>query len=160
MNKKQIITLILIITLSLGLVVGCGATTNKDDVSLEDMVGLLCKDIDVPAYEVIKLNKDNYEYYSFSKYEDGITAVAADALVNITAHSLVLIHTDNGDSQAIAQEVLDNADPNKWLCVRAESVKVAYGNDYVLLVMSDKDIAKGIIQNFSDMFKNEVEILG
>ena len=135
--------------------------TRKDgnympSVPLEDIVEDLCADVDVPPYETVALTKENLQYYAFIPFSDNLSAVAADALVSITPHSLVVIRTENGDGKALAEEIFNNADPGKWLCVRAETVSVAYTDHYVILVMSERITADAITDNFGSL-ANELD---
>ena len=117
----------------------------------EDIVAELYSGVDVPPYETIPLDESNFEFYAFIPYNEGLSAAAADALVNITPHSLVVIHTDKGNGAELAEQVAANADPNKWLCVRADALRVASTNHYVVLVMSYQDTADAIIENFRNI---------
>ena len=127
-------------------------TSGADD--LDKIVEKLYKGLDVPAYEIINLDKDTFEGFAFAKYDGDYKAVAADALVNITAHSVVVIKTDKANGKDLAEEIVKNADPNKWLCVGAETVAVAYTDNYVVLVMSDEETTDGIVSNFKGMAKD------
>ena len=135
----------------LGMVLtACGAAESSS-MSLNKIVDALYKDVDVPAHEIITLDKTSFESYAFTAYDEAYHAVAADALVNITAHSVVVIHTDKSDGAELAASIVKNADPNKWLCVGAEVVDVAYTDNYVVLIMSYKDIADEIVANFKKL---------
>lgn len=121
------------------------------NLMLEEIVDDLYQGVDVPPYETLSLDKKNFEHYTFIPYNDKLSAVAADALVNITPHSMVVIHAENGDGAELAEDILEKADPNKWLCVGSETVKIAYTDHYVVLIMSELDTASAIVSNFKDM---------
>lgn len=125
--------------------------TEMADMSLDDVVGRLVDGVDVPSFEIVPLDESNFEFFAFTPFEEGITAVACDALVNITPHSLVVIHTDNGNAADLADKIFKNADPNKWLCVGSDVVNVANNDEYVVLVMSFRDVADEIISNFDKL---------
>ena len=152
-NVGAFIAALVCVTLLTAVIAGC-TTNSKDeseDVSLSDVVDDLLVDVDVPAYEALTLDEETFAAFTFIPYEDGLSAIAADALVNITPHSLVVIHTDNSNGKELAEEIIKNADPNKWLCVGSETVNVGYTDNYVVLVMSYKDVAEDIMDNFEDM---------
>ena len=130
---------------------GGTGTGDSDEMSLDEIVEALYKDVDVPAYEIIPLDKTNFEGFAFTPYSEDYQAVAADALVNITAHSVVVIKTDKSNGLDLATEIASKADPNKWLCVGSEVVDVAYTDNYVVLIMSYKDIADEILDNFKTL---------
>lgn len=126
-------------------------TVNSGDMALEDIVEKLYDDVDVPPYETVWLDKSTFEYFAFAPYDESLTAVAADALVNITPHSLVVIRAANGNGAEIAETVAQKADMNKWLCVGAEAGNVAYTDHYVVLIMSERAIVDAVTENFKAM---------
>ena len=130
------------------LLTGCGSRNEGPALPLEDLAGKLCKGVELPPYEVAALDRTNFEYYAFIPYDESLSAVSADALVNITPHSLVLIRAENGNGAELAEKIVGNADPNKWLCVGSETVRVAYTDHFVLLVMSEVSTADALTKNF------------
>ena len=152
--KKRIILIVLVAT---ALFVACARDSANDNeggqekADLRTIVEKMCQDVDVPPNEIISLDKANFELFAFIPYDDRLSGAAADALVNITPHSLVVIYTGSGNGAELANQVSENADPNKWLCVRAEALRVAYTDHYVVLIMSYPDTADAIIANFRDM---------
>lgn len=153
-KTKRLIFACLFVIPVIALLSGCAKDSdekNTETLSLEEIVEKLYKNVDIPPYETIPLNSENFEYYAFVPYEETLSAVAADALVNITPHSVVVIHSqkDNGDD--LAKQIIKNADPNKWLCVGSETVRVAYTDHYIVLIMSYEDTADAIVDNFKNM---------
>ena len=156
-EKTKLILVLIFMLLLTAAFAGCAkndAENDSADLTLEDIVKKIYENVDVPPYETIRLDSSNFEYYAFIPYDDSLSAVAADALVNITPHSVVVIRTEDGNGESLAEDIILNADPNKWLCVRAEQVNVAYTDHYVLLVMSEKAIADDITANFNDLSKD------
>lgn len=154
MRLRILAVILLLAAATLVMLTGCGTAASDDmddaesDISLDEMVALLTSGTDVPPYEIVPLDKTNFEYFTFAPYHNGLQAVAADALVNITPHSLVVIHCEDGNAYELADTIIANADPNKWLCVGSEIVNVANTDHYVVLVMSFKDLAEDIMANF------------
>ena len=157
---KYIITVISIIAAVVCLA-GCSKDSGAGDavdqtpgnnateaVAPEAVLEKLYTDIDVPPYEVIKLNESNFEAFAFIPYDDSLTAASGDALVNVTPHSVVVIHAKKGNGAELAGQIVEKADPNKWLCVGAEAVRVTYTDHYVVLIMSDKATADAVAENF------------
>ena len=126
----------------------------QEEADLGTIVEKLYQDVDPPPNETINLDETNFEFFAFIPYDESLSGVAADALVNITPHSLVVIHTGNGNGAELAKQVAENADPNKWLCVRAEALRVAHTDHYVVLVMSYPDTADSIIANLRSMARD------
>lgn len=155
--KRRFLFAAALLSLLLAFLGGCAIVNTAGgvrDLTLEEIADKLCDNVDVPPYEVIPLDQTTFEYYSFVPYDDSLSAVAADALVNITPHSMVVIRAEKGNGTDIANTAIQNADPNKWLCVGSETVHVAYTDHYVLLVMSDKATTEGIVENFKGMAKD------
>ena len=70
------------------------------------------------------------------------------------AFSLVMVRTAEGvDPKAVAQEMSDNIDTRKWICVGADEKIVAGYGDVVMLIMLDSMLGLSA-QNYVDAFKN------
>jgi hypothetical protein len=139
------------ILLALVMLAGCsgkGSDNAASDAKMPEIIDQLCEGVDVPGYEATELTEENFEYYTFIPYADGLTGYHADALINSMPHSLVLVRSENGDTADIAQKMLDNADVRKWICVAADVKLAAYTEHYVVLVMSSAEVAEGVIANF------------
>lgn len=148
------VTLLMLSLLSL---IGCARDTGEcDDGSLlpGDIAEEICNGVDLPPYEVKLLDTTDFSYYTFIPFGDGLSAAAADALVRITPHSLVVIRTEDGNGQALAQDVFMRADPNKWVSTCAQTVRVAYTADTVLLIMSETSMADALEANFLSLMKD------
>ena len=154
--RRKLIFAAAYVVLMIALFAGCANNEDKEEggeKTLEEIVEQLYADVYVPAYETVRLNETNFQSFAFVPYDDSLSAVAADALVNITPHSVVVIKADDGNGAELAEDIILNADPNKWLCVGSETVNVAYTDHYVVLVMSDKATAEGVTDNFKAMAK-------
>ncbi len=138
--------------LALVMLTGCSGKGPNDivpsDATMPEIIELLCEGVDVPAYEATELTEENFEYFAFIPYADGLTGYHADALINSIPHSVVLVRSENGDTADIAQKMLDNADTRKWICVSADVKQAAYTEHYAVLVMSSVEVVGGIIANF------------
>lgn len=70
-------------------------------------------------------------------------------MISAEPYELALVRVkDAADAEAVAREMLEGADPGKWICVRAESVQVAVSGDLILMVMSSKEEATGLVDAF------------
>lgn len=154
-NNKLIFAafVVMILTMILSSCKGASAAGSAENVPLETIVQELCHDVDVPPYETIRLDQSNFEAYAFIPYDETLSAAAADAMVNITPHSMVVIHTPDGNGAELAEKIFRSADPNKWLCVGSETVITAYTDHYVVLIMSYDDVAGAIADNFRSLAK-------
>lgn len=115
---------------------------------LSEIIKSIQKGVDLPASQDLKLDKSNFEEYSFAKWEDGFKAVASEGEIMTNAHSLVLVKTEKGKAEKLAKEIAEKADVRKWICVEAELGKVLYNDEYVLLMMTYKNAYEGLKSNF------------
>ena len=136
--------------------------SSENDISgikLTELLDKICKDTKIPMSEIFELNKENFEIYSFIKWVDGIEASCSEGQISTDAHSLVLIRVNGADTKTIAEEIAAKADPRKWICVGAETSKVLYTENYVLMVMTYKDAYEGIKANFEKLMGDEVKVI-
>ena len=128
------------------------AAPEETKKSLSDLMTSILNGVDTPNYSITELTAEMYPLYLFIDQPEGAEAVSADAMIGSIAHSVVLMRLPSGaDVSGIAQQVKDNADPRKWICVEAEKTIVKTKGDLVLLVMSDTAAADAIAANFDGL---------
>ena len=68
-------------------------------------------------------------------------AVVSESMTGSQAYSLVLLRLkDAADAPAIAEAMLENIDPAKWVCVMANVQRVVAFDDKVLYVMANTEL--------------------
>ena len=147
------LTALLLAALSLFALAACAkeepSANVAADKTLEQIMEEVLKDVELPMVGNIEVNADNFKSYLFIDPVQG-EALASEAMISAVAHSVVLLRVgENEDAAKIAAEIQSNADPRKWICVEAESTQVVQRGDLILLVMSAKDTADAIVQNFN-----------
>lgn len=76
-------------------------------------------------------------------------AVYSESNMEAVAYSMCLLKAKDGANiEQIKTAIKDNADPNKWECVTAESVVVETNGDYVILIMADTSEATALKNAF------------
>ena len=61
------------------------------------------------------------------------------------AYSVAIVRVkDNADVEKIKQEMLDNIDMRRWICVSAEQLYITNSGNVIFSVMADKDVAKAV----------------
>jgi len=165
---KKVAVLLMVTVLSFGILTGCGASgdRNSDEVTGDEaldpsgMVHLESFDAvssfmdevykgvaeDLLPYEVetteLDLNDtDMLEYHTGITDLSGIEGIyLSESMMSSTPYSAVYIRTnDEGDAEAIRQQLMDNINPAKWVCVSAEKeVGVLFGKD-IFFVMGFAD---------------------
>ena len=93
-------------------------------------------------------------YYTGLQSAENVTDVAVyESMMGSQAFSLVMVRTAEGaDAKAVAQEMKDNIDPRKWICVGADEMMVVIYSDVVMLVMLDSQLGLST-QTFVDAFQ-------
>ena len=83
-----------------------------------------------------------------------ITDVAVyESMMGAQAFSLVMARTAEGvEPKEVAQEMKDNIDPRKWVCVGADEVMAAGYGDTVMFIMVDSQLGLSA-QSYVDAFK-------
>lgn len=120
-------------------------------LSLTEMMNEICKDVETPPTDIIQLDKENFNAFSFIPWEDGLEAVCSESMISSSAHSLVLIRTGEKDAKSIAEKIAQKADIRKWICVEAEVGKVLYTDNYVLMIMTFQQAYDPIKANFETL---------
>lgn len=173
---KKVAVLLMVAVLSFGMLTGCGSRDNRnsDEVTGDDAMepsGMVHLDgfdavssfmdevykgvaEDLLPYQVqtneLDLNDaDMLEYHTGLTDLTGIEGVyLSESMMSSTAYSAVYIRTnDEGDAEAIRQQLMDNINPAKWVCVSAEKeVGVLLGKD-VFFVMGAADTVDEVYKN-------------
>lgn len=89
-------------------------------------------------------------------YETGLTSVedvdgivVSAPMMSSQAYSMILVKAkDASKADAIAKEMKDNVDPNKWICVSAEKVYATSCGNVAFLVMTNADMADDVYESF------------
>ena len=97
---------------------------------------------------------DTVRYFTGLQDSSKVTDVAVyESMMGSHAFSLVLVRTAEGaDPKAVAQEMTDNIDTRKWICVGADEKIVAGYGDTVMLIMLDSQLGLQA-QSYVDAFK-------
>lgn len=164
---KKIIALILAAVMILA-VVSCGKSSKEKttaDMTLPQIINKIYKIYPVKiSVSTTEYDLGNAEYL---KYAIGLKSVdkvsegyASSPKMSSQAYELALVRVkDAADAEAVAREILEGADPGKWICVFAESVQVAVSGDVIMLVMSSKDEASGLIDAFKTVCGGELDLV-
>ena len=83
-----------------------------------------------------------------------ITDVAVyEPMMGSQAFSLVMVRAAEGvDAKEVAQQMKDNIDPRKWICVGADEIMAAGYGDTVMFIMVDSQMGLSA-QSYVDAFK-------
>lgn len=135
-----------------------GEEPSETDPAVADLLDKLEQLVDgvedeMMMTENVEIPADQYPYQLFIDYVEGSHAVTSAAMINTVPHSVCLLELpEDADAAAVAQEIEENLDPRKWICVEAEATAVKTSGQYVLLVMSDQASVDTILSNFETVF--------
>ena len=98
----------------------------------------------MPMVGTIELTEENFEYSAFVPYNSSYLAVESMPMMGSNPHSVVIVKTNSPEeASSLASAMKANADPRKWICVNARSVKSASKGDFAILVMTGVDVMPG-----------------
>ena len=168
--KKQnifIIGLILLAVISFIIFILVSGGGNKGSVDtpkdINDIINTINKnnkDI-LPELETMKVdikNIDEVTSYTGLKTNDGIESIVVSVpLITAQAYSVAIVKVkDSADVEKIKQEMLDNIDMRRWICVSAEQLYITNSGNVIFSVMADKDIAKAVYNDFKKYVNNNI----
>ena len=91
-------------------------------------------------------------------------AAVSESAFGSQAYSLVLVRlNDAKDAKEVAEQMKENIDTRKWICVNADDVRVAAYGDVVMFIMTstefeDSASAKDITEAFAKVCGAELDI--
>ena len=168
--KKQnifIIGMILLAVISFIIFILVSGSGNKGNVetpkNINDIINTINKNNKnvLPELETMKVdikNIDEVTSYTGLKTNDGIESIVVSVpLITAQAYSVAIVKVkDNADVEKIKQEMLDNIDMRRWICVSAEQLYITNSGNVIFSVMTDKDIAKAVYDDFKKYVNNEI----
>ena len=170
---KKLIASILTLVMSISLLAGCGAKApaetapdatmpQVDMTTMIDNIYAQHAEIDLPLMSnpVDLSDADMVEYNTGLGSADKISeAVVSEAMMG-QPYSLVLVKVkDAADTAAVAQEMFDNINQRKWICVEADTKTVGYAEDVVMLFMVGSDFSEfATTETMMDAFKAAVGV--
>ena len=146
---KKFISVILMAALALSLFAASGKTDDAPkgaDLSGESAEALVNKiyETKVPEFALMTMPVDLADAEMVA-WQTGVSdpsllkeAVISESMMGSQAYSMVMVRVnDAAKAEEVAQMMLDNIDPRKWICVAADDIDAAIYGDLVLFVMID-----------------------
>lgn len=102
------------------------------------------------------------DYNTGLKSAEKLTDAAIyESMIGSQAFSLVMVRVaDAANAKAVAQEMTDNINTNKWICVGADQKLVAGYGDTVMLIMLDSNLdlsAQAFVDAFAQVCGGELD---
>lgn len=170
MKKKQnilVIALILLAVISFGIIIlvsgkenTSSLETTKDIIKMINSINKDNKNV-LPELETMKIdvkNIDEVTSYTGLTSNDNIESIVVSVpMMTAQAYSVAVVKVkDTANVEKIKQEMLDNIDMRRWICVSAEQLYITNSGNVIFSVMTDKDIAKAVYDDFKKYVNNNI----
>ena len=176
MKKQTMITIIVIAIIAIIAIVGVVIVKNNNNTtnggtsvkieSGKDMKSMLKsiysenKDVlpELETEEIDVSNSDLVTSYTGIQSTGNIESlVVLEPLMSSQAYSAVALKVkSNANIETVKEEILNNVDMRKWICVSAEKLYVANYNNIIFFVMSDEDWATTTYNSFKEYVGKEI----
>ena len=92
-------------------------------------------------------DNDTVSTYTGSQDNSNIESiVVSEPLISSQAYSLVVMKIKNSaDVEKVKQNIYDNVNMSKWICVSASNLYITNSGNTIFMVMSDEDWAKPVL---------------
>lgn len=99
------------------------------------------------------LDADTIQFLSAVKSIDKVSEICISGpMMAPPAYQMVVVRVkDASDAESVAKEMLENANPAKWVCVQAECVRIGVCGDTIMMVMYTVDDATALINAFGEV---------
>lgn len=170
MKKKVIleavIVAVILVVIALAIILGGKSSgsvklENANDVKV--MLDTVYSTLDgkIPSLEIQEMDITDsmtVSAYTGLKSNDNVEMlVVSEPMMSSQAYSLVAVKVKNtANIETMKQEMLDNIDTNKWICVSASKVYVTNYNDVIFLVMASDEWAKPVYDEMKNYLNNNV----
>lgn len=161
-RKKTALMAGVLVILSGLLCSACGSGESSKD-NLEGSLS----EIMTSLYENAELDQgfrdslDGYETYELTDElevsvlgTDEITykeAVVSMPMMSSIAYQCVLLRVEEEDVETVKQTLKTNANPDKWVCVSADTTLIESRGDVIFFIMCDKDTAYAMNSAFQNL---------
>ena len=169
--KKQtiiaiVIAVIVVLAITIGVVVGNSKKTKGESSTIEtaSQMKAMFKSIynklgdELPDLETAKIDVSDAvavkDYTGLQSNENVETLVVSEPSMSSQAYSAVAVKVKAGANvEKMKQEMLDNIDMAKWICVSASNLYITNSGNTIFMVMSDEDWAKPVYESFKSFAK-------
>lgn len=141
---------------------GKNGGTTATEINMKKMFDTIYADLkdqlpDLTTQEIdVKDGEQVAEYTGLVSTENVEKLLVSEPMISSQAYSAVALKVKAGaDIEGIKQEMLDNLDMNKWICVSAEKLYITSYNNIIFAVMSDEDWAKSVYDGFKKYVNNK-----
>lgn len=161
-SRKKTVFLTGLFIILAGLCTACGDKKSSSDNlegNLSDIMTSLYANAELD--EEFRETLDNYETVeitddleSYILGTDAITyteGVVSMPMMSSMAYQCVLLRVDGADVETAKQLLKDNADPDKWVCVSAETTLIESRGDVIFFIMGRESEAYAMNTAFQNL---------
>ena len=149
---------VMILLVMAGLCTACKGKEERLDGSLSDIMSGIYEKADLSDdfrqglanFETFELTDDMKTSVLGTEEIEYSEAVVSMPLMSSIAYQCVLLRVDGDSVDTVKQQLKDNADPDKWVCVSAETVLIESRGDVIFYVMADNDVAYALNAAFQN----------
>lgn len=176
MKKQTMITIIVIAIIAIVAIVGVVIVKNNNNTTnggtsvkiesgkdMEDMLkSIYSKNKDVlPNLETAEIDVSDSElvtsYTGIQSTENVENLVVLEPLMSSQAYSAVALKVkSNANVESLKEEILNNVNMRKWICVSAEKLYITNYNNIIFFVMADEDWASATYNSFKEYVGNNI----
>lgn len=168
--KKQnilIIALALVAVIVIGVVVVVSNSKKAGSIEtvadITKMINTINKNHknDLPELETAEIDVKNLDevtsYTGLTSNDDIESIVVSVPLMTSQAYSLAVVKVkDTANVEKIKEEMLNNINMRRWICVSAEKLYITNNGNVIFSIMTDKDTAKAIYDDFKKYVNNDI----
>ena len=161
MKVKGKMTILSIMIIMIGLFTACGAKQESTDQlsgSLSDIMSGIYANADLS--DDFRAGLENFETFELTEDmeiailgTDAIEyteAVVSMPMMSSIAYQCVLLRVAEDNVDTVKQQIKDNTDLNKWVCVSAETMLIESRGDVIFFVMGENDTAYALNTAFQN----------
>ena len=151
MKKKNLIICAVVVLIILAVIIGIAVKSNNNEnikiestANMKNLIDSIYKNanVELPSLETNEIDmSDNYTVSTYTGSQDNSnieSIIVSEPLISSQAYSLVVMKLKNSaDVEKVKQNIYDNVNMSKWICVSAEKLYITNYNNIVFYVMSD-----------------------
>lgn len=166
MKKKTLIYVIICLIFVVLLGIFIFSKSNQESIlkntdDMKKMLETIYSEIELPALENIVIDVTNEEevinYTGLQSNENVEELVISMPPISSQAYEVALIKVSkNANIDEMKQEILNNINMNRWLCVSADKLYITNNGNVIFLIMASEEWAKPVYDSFKTYVNNEI----
>lgn len=154
--KKMMLCSVCIVTVLLCAACGKKEGSEQLDGNLSDIMSWLYENADLSedfragldSFETLEMTEDLDVSLLGTDEIEYTEGVASMPMISPNAYQCVLLRVEEDNVDTVKQQLKDNADLNKWVCVSAETLLIESRGNVILFVMGDNDTVYALSNAF------------